>query len=390
MAVANIDTVYQRVLALANKEQRGYITPQEFNLLAGKAQNDIFEMYFHDYKTALLSPGNQSKMADDLDILREKIAMHKVVGTALTGDNKTLSNDVHWLESVYSGDDVFEEVDRDQWSYMKSNNKLRPSKNSRGVFLRTGANAIILSPSNLNHVDTAAAYYSSNLVDNSSFSNSIKRGWDTTGSNYFWTLDGNGPQTTITIDPSEGELKFEGAVEGAVAETTARVFENGKTYEAKINIESISSGKVKFLANYDGATESTHFGPDHVDESHELYDASLFTHTMKVETTVRGTLEVYATLNNTTAVINSITVREVVLYDYIKRPANPQWGFTLLNGKALYNSATTHTTPFELHSSEESTLTNKILELAGIVLNKPGLSEVILRNEAVKEANKNK
>ena len=27
----NIDTVYQRVLAIANKEQRGYITPQEFN-----------------------------------------------------------------------------------------------------------------------------------------------------------------------------------------------------------------------------------------------------------------------------------------------------------------------------------------------------------------------
>ena len=26
----SIDTVYQRVLAIANKEQRGYITPQEF------------------------------------------------------------------------------------------------------------------------------------------------------------------------------------------------------------------------------------------------------------------------------------------------------------------------------------------------------------------------
>ena len=26
----SVDTVYQRVLALANKEQRGYITPQEF------------------------------------------------------------------------------------------------------------------------------------------------------------------------------------------------------------------------------------------------------------------------------------------------------------------------------------------------------------------------
>ena len=32
--MVNINNVYQKVLALANKEQRGYITPQEFNLFA--------------------------------------------------------------------------------------------------------------------------------------------------------------------------------------------------------------------------------------------------------------------------------------------------------------------------------------------------------------------
>ena len=47
MAVS-IDTVYQRVLAIANKEQRGYLTPQEFNLLANQAQMDIFEQYFYE------------------------------------------------------------------------------------------------------------------------------------------------------------------------------------------------------------------------------------------------------------------------------------------------------------------------------------------------------
>ena len=74
--------------------------------------------------------------------------------------------------------------------------------------------------------------------------------------------------------------------------------------------------------------------------------------------------------------------------DYIKRPTDPRWGYVVVNEKALYNANTT--VGFELHASEESTLTNKILELAGIVINKPGLSEVILRNEAVKEANENK
>ena len=50
MAV-NIDTVYQRVLAVANKEQRGYITPQEYNLLANQAQMSIFETYFYNKNT---------------------------------------------------------------------------------------------------------------------------------------------------------------------------------------------------------------------------------------------------------------------------------------------------------------------------------------------------
>jgi hypothetical protein len=43
-----IDKVYQKVLAIANKEQRGYITPQEFNLFADYAQMEIFEQYFYD------------------------------------------------------------------------------------------------------------------------------------------------------------------------------------------------------------------------------------------------------------------------------------------------------------------------------------------------------
>ena len=43
----SVDTVYQRVLALTNKEQRGYVTPQEFNLLANQAQLKIFESYFY-------------------------------------------------------------------------------------------------------------------------------------------------------------------------------------------------------------------------------------------------------------------------------------------------------------------------------------------------------
>ena len=72
MAV-NIDTVYQRVLAIANKEQRGFITPQEFNLYANQAQMDIFEQYFYDLNALNRLPSNDFTYSDQVDIIEEKI-----------------------------------------------------------------------------------------------------------------------------------------------------------------------------------------------------------------------------------------------------------------------------------------------------------------------------
>lgn len=47
MAV-NINRVYETVLYVLNKEQRGYIPPTEFNSLAELVQNEIFQSYFPD------------------------------------------------------------------------------------------------------------------------------------------------------------------------------------------------------------------------------------------------------------------------------------------------------------------------------------------------------
>ena len=66
----NVDRIYQRVLTLANKEQRGYITPQELNILANQAQMDIFEQYFYDLNQFLRTPGNSTVHADTFRKLR--------------------------------------------------------------------------------------------------------------------------------------------------------------------------------------------------------------------------------------------------------------------------------------------------------------------------------
>ncbi len=73
MAVV-IDNVYQKVLALANKEQRGYITPQEFNLFADRAQNEIYENYFYQLSVAEQKPKNQMQQSDSKEVIEQKLS----------------------------------------------------------------------------------------------------------------------------------------------------------------------------------------------------------------------------------------------------------------------------------------------------------------------------
>ena len=91
--MVNIDTVYQRVLAIANKEQRGYITPLEFNLLANQVQLEIFEDYFVQINQATTLPGNDTVYADILTALEEKLQIFEDVdGAAAVAAYATLGS----------------------------------------------------------------------------------------------------------------------------------------------------------------------------------------------------------------------------------------------------------------------------------------------------------
>jgi len=102
MAVS-VDTVYQTVLALANKEQRGYITPQEFNLHAEHAQMSIFSQYFYDLNQFKRVPGNNTVYGNPIDILEEKISIFKQGPTTLSSSGVQLNaigSDIYKLSQV--------------------------------------------------------------------------------------------------------------------------------------------------------------------------------------------------------------------------------------------------------------------------------------------------
>jgi len=226
----NVDTVYQRVLAIANKEQRGYITPQEFNLLATQAQLLIFEQYFYDIDRAVDGVGNSGEYSDRIDVLHEKIApfeKYKVAMSAVSGNEGTLptSTAVHKLGTVFyaagSYDVEVERVEKNDLHYMERTALAAPT-DARPVYVRKTNSIIKLFPAS-----PTVAYTTGNVTCN-----------------------------------------------------------------------------------------------------------------------------------------------------YIAKPLTPNWTYQVIGNQALYNSAASDAQNFELHPSEENQLVYKILELAGIILNKPDVIQI--------------
>ena len=145
----NVDRIYQRVLTLANKEQRGYITPQEFNIFANQAQMDIFEQYFYDLNQFKRTPGNDTMHADMVDILEEKISVFEVTASlgvvanpnGVAGNLNTLPR-FYRLSSVRSGNTIMESVNRKDFR-MFPNSPLAAPTATRPIYMIDTINSVI-------------------------------------------------------------------------------------------------------------------------------------------------------------------------------------------------------------------------------------------------------
>ena len=80
----NVNTVYTTVLSILNKEQRGYLTPYEFNQAATQVQLDIFENYFKDLDKQLRIPQNDFDYSNPIINMDDVMSTFKCFGS-LTG-----------------------------------------------------------------------------------------------------------------------------------------------------------------------------------------------------------------------------------------------------------------------------------------------------------------
>ena len=307
--VINIDTVYQKVLAIANKEQRGYITPQEFNLMADKAQLDLFNNYFHKVKTSFLKPQNQSEASDEMEMVQEKLdwlRTEKEVTSVLIANNiitpelngkviLRLPNDLYKIATLYltapggvtaSGQNPSQtydrvevhRVDRKDLLDMKRHPLTHPSV-KRPVYTVYNSNPIYLE------LHPTVTYQVTTHVDTTLIPNPT---WDT------YAISGN-------------SSNIEGYYENVQPETW------GTDIDAD------------YLITLPGST---------------------------------------------------------FRLDYYKKPTKPKWTYVIAGGKALYNPDASDSQNFSLHPSEEEPLVMRILELCGVIIERPELQQGVAIDKA--------
>jgi len=80
----NVNTVYTTVLTILNKEQRGYLTPFEFNNIASQVQLQIFEKFFEDYNQYIRMPKTDVEFASRMDHIREEFQVFEKTGPSIT------------------------------------------------------------------------------------------------------------------------------------------------------------------------------------------------------------------------------------------------------------------------------------------------------------------
>ena len=98
----NVDTVYKTVLLILNQQQRGYMTPDEFNKVGTQVQLNIFERYADDLNQQYRMPQNDTNYANRVKNIEDNLQFFQKTGaTTYVGPHFTLTpTDIYRLGSV--------------------------------------------------------------------------------------------------------------------------------------------------------------------------------------------------------------------------------------------------------------------------------------------------
>ena len=145
----NVNTVYKTVLLVLNKEQRGYMTPEEFNKIGAQVQLEIFEKYFEDLNQLTRSPQTDTDYADRIAYLEEKLSPLTRYEAGISSQEGVLANQVHRLNTVVYNDLELQRVSRGEYTNINKSPLTKPSL-TQPVFIQEG-NLIYTYPTSISN-----------------------------------------------------------------------------------------------------------------------------------------------------------------------------------------------------------------------------------------------
>ena len=131
-----IDLVYKTVQTILNKDNQGYVSPREFNLLSKQVQDTVYRNYFGDENRdkARQNRGGTSEGYSNLAFnQRQRISQFTEEGLLTYSDTTTrwsLPNDLYYVEKdgiTLNGLTVIEEVQQTNINYLL-NSIARPTQ----------------------------------------------------------------------------------------------------------------------------------------------------------------------------------------------------------------------------------------------------------------------
>ena len=296
----NVNTVYQTVLLILNKEQRGYMTPLEFNKIGTQTQLEIFETYFESLNQQIRIPQTNTDYADRVLNLDEKISIFKTTGTpTYTAPSFSLPSESGLAQSTET------------------------------IITQAGTVAYTF-------------------------------------------------QTITANELSSGTVQvfFDGVLQPATAYTINGVIIT--LANAPVNVPPFTPANVFVVVTLDDfyrlGTVSYQVGALNTQELERVTRSELYHLNSSKLTKPSTTYPVYIYENKRITVYPQ-TITSGITVDYIRKPADPLWNFTLGTSNSYVYSPNTSIN-FELHDAEQTELILKILLYAGVVVKSPEIIKV--------------
>jgi hypothetical protein len=321
-----INSVRNTVLAIANKNNYGYIAPQDFNLYAQQAQMDLFEDYFYQYNSWIVKQNQRVSGTGYADIVKSLVEV--IDEFSVTKGLIKQGNSMYFLPDDY-------------YFISKINNY--PN------FITSGTN-------NLNSVnnlvgDSTAAFAASGVLPGQIIVNTTAGSTYKGFSAYVVSVDS---LTQLTLSSNI----FPVTVPASASGNTYSIFTTAGIVEA----ERVNQNKIFYLNNSPLTAPSVGY-PAYV-----LGGAT---------TGITGDSTTGKVGNSITVYPTSLTTGGSMIAEYVRYPLPPNWTYAsvLAGGAPVFNSAAADYQDFELPLSDEPGLVAKICQYIGIEIREPAVHQ---------------